>query len=67
MEIHTSEWKFSFRLLKFLMYAFRFRGKANGEGICGGNGTVTAKQLYDSCVFNNNGKGLFILLLFCIY
>ncbi|XP_073963627.1 zinc transporter Zip99C [Choristoneura fumiferana] len=42
---------------KLLDVERRSRGKANGEMICGGNGTVTAKQLYDSCVFNNNGKG----------
>ncbi|XP_049880768.1 zinc transporter ZIP13 homolog [Pectinophora gossypiella] len=33
------------------------RKQRKGEGICGGNGTVTARQLYDSCVFNNNTKG----------
>lgn len=32
-------------------------GKASGQGICGGNGTVSATELYNSCVFNNNSKG----------
>ncbi|KAI8423277.1 hypothetical protein MSG28_014302 [Choristoneura fumiferana] len=45
---------------KLLDVERRSRGKANGEMICGGNGTVTAKQLYDSCVFNNNGKGVIL-------
>ncbi|CAH2097160.1 unnamed protein product [Euphydryas editha] len=31
------------------------RGKAKGQGIC--NGTVSATELYNSCVFNNNTKG----------
>ncbi|KAJ0170916.1 hypothetical protein K1T71_013688 [Dendrolimus kikuchii] len=41
---------------KLLEVQRKQRGVAKGEGICG-NGTVTAKQLYDSCVFNNNSKG----------
>ncbi|XP_047539713.1 zinc transporter ZIP13 homolog [Vanessa atalanta] len=35
------------------------KGKVKG-GLCGGgggNGTVSAKELYDTCVFNNNTKG----------
>lgn len=32
-------------------------GKGSGQGICGGNGTVSATELYNSCVFNNNSKG----------
>lgn len=33
------------------------KNRGNGVGICGGNGAVTAKQLYDTCVFNNDTKG----------
>ncbi|KPJ07322.1 Uncharacterized protein CG7816 [Papilio machaon] len=40
---------------KLLIAERKSRGKENG-GLCG-NGTVTAKQLYDTCVFNNNTKG----------
>ncbi|XP_014368808.2 zinc transporter ZIP13 homolog [Papilio machaon] len=40
---------------KLLVAERKSRGKENG-GLCG-NGTVTAKQLYDTCVFNNNTKG----------
>ena len=42
---------------KLLAVERRQRGKSIGDGICDGNGTVTAKQLYDTCVFNNNTKG----------
>ncbi|XP_059050547.1 zinc transporter ZIP13 homolog [Achroia grisella] len=42
---------------KLLEVERKQRGKGKGEGICGGNGKVTAKQLYDSCVFNNNTTG----------
>ncbi|KAG6462445.1 hypothetical protein O3G_MSEX013257 [Manduca sexta] len=42
---------------KLLAIERKHRGLPKGEGICGSNGTVTAKQLYDSCVFNNNTKG----------
>ncbi|XP_063541793.1 zinc transporter ZIP13 homolog [Cydia strobilella] len=42
---------------KLLTAEKRKRGQSEGEGICAGNGIVTAKQLYDSCVFNNNTKG----------
>ncbi|XP_045506569.1 zinc transporter ZIP13 homolog [Colias croceus] len=35
-----------------LLEAEKIRG-----GGCGGNGKVTAKELYDTCVFNNNTKG----------
>ncbi|XP_068625518.1 zinc transporter ZIP13 homolog [Battus philenor] len=42
---------------KLLVAERKSRGKENGGSICGGNGTVTAKQLYDTCVFNNNTKG----------
>ncbi|KAL4710823.1 hypothetical protein ACJJTC_010946 [Scirpophaga incertulas] len=40
---------------KLLKQERRQRGISEGEGIC--NGDVTAKELYDSCVFNNNTKG----------
>lgn len=43
---------------KLLAVERRQRGKSIGDGICDGNGTVTAKQLYDTCVFNNNTKGV---------
>ncbi|CAH0721039.1 unnamed protein product, partial [Brenthis ino] len=42
---------------KLLNFERNNRGKDKGQGICGGNGSVTAKQLYDTCVFNNNTKG----------
>ncbi|CAH0597805.1 unnamed protein product [Chrysodeixis includens] len=42
---------------KLLEVERKHRGKGKGQGICDGNGTVTAKQLYDTCVFNNNTKG----------
>lgn len=42
---------------KLLEVERKNRGKDTGSGICGGNGSVTAKQLYDTCVFNNNTKG----------
>ncbi|CAH2240419.1 jg16784 [Pararge aegeria aegeria] len=43
-------------LEKLLEEERKTRGKGKGEGICG-NGNATAKQLYDTCVFNNNTKG----------
>ncbi|KAJ8715464.1 hypothetical protein PYW07_009946 [Mythimna separata] len=43
---------------KLLAVERRQRDKNIGDGICDGNGTVTAKQLYDTCVFNNNTKGV---------
>ncbi|XP_075986374.1 zinc transporter Zip99C [Anticarsia gemmatalis] len=43
---------------KLLEVERRFRGKNKGEGICDSNGTVSAKDLYDTCVFNNNTKGV---------
>lgn len=42
---------------KLLEVERKNRGKDTGLGICAGNGSVTAKQLYDTCVFNNNTKG----------
>lgn len=33
------------------------RKNRGSDTLCGGNGSVTAKQLYDTCVFNNNTKG----------
>ncbi|CAG5014398.1 unnamed protein product [Parnassius apollo] len=42
---------------KLLIAERKSRGKVNGEGICAGNGTVSAQQLYSTCVFNNNTKG----------
>lgn len=42
---------------KLLEVERKNRGKDTGMSICGGNGSVTAKQLYDTCVFNNNTKG----------
>ncbi|XP_026745880.1 zinc transporter ZIP13 homolog [Trichoplusia ni] len=42
---------------KLLEVERKHRGKGKGQGICAGNGTVTAKELYDTCVFNNNTKG----------
>lgn len=33
------------------------RKQKGAVGVCGGIGVVTAKQLYDTCVFNNNTKG----------
>lgn len=44
---------------KLLKVERKNRGKSKGEGICGSNGTVTAKQIYDTCIFNNNTKGDF--------
>ncbi|CAH2059604.1 unnamed protein product, partial [Iphiclides podalirius] len=41
---------------KLLIAERKSRGMENG-GLCGGNGKVTARQLYDTCVFNNNTKG----------
>ncbi|XP_072935754.1 zinc transporter ZIP13 homolog [Epargyreus clarus] len=41
---------------KLLQKERKNRGKDQG-GICAGNGTVTARELYDTCVFNNNTKG----------
>lgn len=46
-------------LEKFLIKERKQRGMSNGEPLCG-NGTATAKQLIDSCVFNNNSNGEFI-------
>lgn len=43
---------------KLLNLERRQRGKSIGEGICDSNGVVTAKELYDTCVFNNNTKGV---------
>lgn len=48
---------------KLLEVERKQRGVSKGEGICG-NGTVTAKQLYDSCVFNNNSKGRYLKFLY---
>ncbi|XP_023943107.1 zinc transporter ZIP13 homolog [Bicyclus anynana] len=42
---------------KLLEEERKTRGKGKGEGICSGNGAPAAKQLYDTCVFNNNTKG----------
>ncbi|XP_053619730.1 zinc transporter ZIP13 homolog [Plodia interpunctella] len=42
---------------KLLEVQRKQRGAGKDEGICGGNGKVTAKQLYDTCVFNNNTGG----------
>lgn len=42
---------------KLLEVERKNRGQDTGSGICGDNGSVTAKQLYDTCVFNNNTKG----------
>ncbi|XP_026322826.1 zinc transporter ZIP13 homolog [Hyposmocoma kahamanoa] len=42
---------------KLLEVERKNRGNDTGTGLCGGNGSVTAKQLYDTCVFNNNTKG----------
>lgn len=42
---------------KLLEVERKNRGRSKGQGICGGNGTVTAKQIYDTCIFNNNTKG----------
>ncbi|XP_060807090.1 zinc transporter ZIP13 homolog isoform X2 [Amyelois transitella] len=42
---------------KLLEVQRKLRGAGRGEGVCGGNGKVTAKQLYDTCVFNNNAAG----------
>ncbi|KAM3957998.1 LOW QUALITY PROTEIN: zinc transporter Zip99C [Aphomia sociella] len=42
---------------KLLEVERKQRGMGEGETLCGGNGKVTAKQLYDSCVFNNNTSG----------
>ncbi|KAH9629903.1 hypothetical protein HF086_008194, partial [Spodoptera exigua] len=36
----------------------RVERRQRGKSICDGNGTVTAKELYDTCVFNNNTKGV---------
>lgn len=47
---------------KLLEVERKHRGKGKGQGICAGNGTVTAKELYDTCVFNNNTKGRLFLL-----
>ncbi|CAK1541182.1 unnamed protein product [Leptosia nina] len=33
------------------------RKQKGGAGVCGGNGEISAKDLYDTCVFNNNTKG----------
>ncbi|KAF9799446.1 hypothetical protein SFRURICE_003143, partial [Spodoptera frugiperda] len=43
---------------KLLRVERRQRGKSIGEGICDSNGIVSAKELYDTCVFNNNTKGV---------
>lgn len=42
---------------KLLVLERKQRGGSKG-GLC--NGTVTAKELYDTCVFNNNTKGKFL-------
>ncbi|XP_052752828.1 zinc transporter ZIP13 homolog [Galleria mellonella] len=42
---------------KLLEVERKQRGIGKRESICGSNGKVTAKQLYDSCVFNNNTSG----------
>lgn len=42
---------------KLLRVERKQRGKNNGEGICNTNGDVTAKEQYDTCLFNNNTTG----------
>lgn len=43
---------------KLLEVERKHRRKSSGEGICGTNGIVSAEELYDTCVFNNNTKGV---------
>ncbi|CAB3222990.1 unnamed protein product [Arctia plantaginis] len=43
---------------KLLRVERKQRGKNKGEGICNTNGDVSAKDQYDTCLFNNNTKGV---------